>query len=466
MPYDPRKDGMRETARGTSIPHVSYHTPVADAPVQPRKRRRSQPSPKAASVTRAAETVSTSPAALTSSTALRRTPRRRRRQFRVPWRPVLTVVAVLPAIVAVGLAVYYVATLPPRPDPTPVAEAPVVYVTATFPPNLVLTATSILPPGYIESLSQTPGSLFATPELTPPTVTPAFEAATSEATPVFSIASTKIVYVCNVGEHNGGDEICIMNADGSNQRQLTFLRGTDYYPSLSPDGRTVVFSSQRGNAPFDIYAVNAVGGDVWQITDDPCQDMAPEFSPDGSRIVFTSTRNSGGTCGDQNIWIMNADGSNQIQLTHVTSIDPSWSPDGQFISFTSNRRGVNDLYMMNADGSNVRQVTNGMGVGGRNDWSADGGWLAFYAGPEGDKDIYLVPIECSLMEIGCSRPLIRRLTDGGNNKGPSFSPDGQWITFTSGHEQGNEILIMRVDGSEMIALTSNNLSDWMPRWGW
>jgi Tol biopolymer transport system component len=161
------------------------------------------------------------------------------------------------------------------------------------------------------------------------------------------------------------------------------------------------------------------------------------------------------------------DGSNPVQITFEPSneIDPSWSPDGSMISFTSNRKGINELFIMNADGSDIRQVTTGMSIGGRNDWSPDGRWLTFYAGVP-TKEVYLVPIECAQLVVGCDRSLIRRLTDGGNNKGPSFSPDGLWITYASGNGANNEIMIIRIDGSEVTRLTDNNTSDWQPRWGW
>jgi Tol biopolymer transport system component len=69
------------------------------------------------------------------------------------------------------------------------------------------------------------------------------------------------------------------------------------------------------------------------------------------------------------------------------------------------------------------------------------------------------------MGTGCDRTLIQQLTRGGNNKGPSFSLDGQWITYASERDGDNEVMIVRVDGSDIRVLTSNNYPDWQPRWG-
>ncbi len=388
--------------------------------------------------------------------------RRRRRTQNLPILPILAAVVLVPALVA---AILVALRLPRLRPPGASLQLPRVVVTAT--PNNVLaqTATSVLPPEYILALSQTPPALAevtADPAAAflAPTVTPAFV----PATPSFLAANAgigQIVYVCFV---NGSDEICLMNADGSEQRQLTSTAGTDWYPSISPDGQLIVFSSQRGNGPFDIYAVSALGGEARRLTRNLGDNYAPEISPDGTRIVFTSTY---GPQGDQNIWVMNSDGSNPVRLTDSAAddIDPTWSPDGQQISFASNRSGTKELFIMNADGTGIRQLTSGVGIGGRNDWSSDGRWLTFYAGPGSDKDIFIIPIECAQIAGGCDRSLIRQLTDGGSNKGPSFSPDNQWITFASSRDGDNEIMIMRIDGSSATALTANTIADWQPRWG-
>jgi TolB protein len=341
----------------------------------------------------------------------------------------------------------------------PPAPPPVVYVTATSDPSLGIIPTPVLPAEFFEALTATaPPSPVAQPaEPTNPfiTATPGVPTAAG-----FSLANSTIAYVCFVENY---DELCLMNGDGSNQRQITETSVTDFYPSLSVDGRLLAFSSIRDVRHFDVYLMDLQSGNILRVTRNMGDNYAPEISPDGTRIVFVSTRSGG-----QDVWVMNADGSNSTRLTFTDAddIDPTWSPDGQQIAFASNRNGLTDLYVMNADGSNVRQMTFDVNLGGRSDWSNDGRYFTFYAGGSGDKNIYILSAECALpgAQPGCAAEPIR-LTDGGNNKGPSFSPDGQWITFAANYGGDNDVYIMRIDGSELQRLTSSPWADWQPRWG-
>ena len=275
-----------------------------------------------------------------------------------------------------------------------------------------------------------------------------------------------IVYTCFDG---ASDDLCLMAADGSGQQVIADDPATDWYAALGPRGEQVVFSSRRTGA-FEIYRLSLAGGEPQQLTRGLGGNYAPELSPDGTRIVFASSVN-----GKLDLYVMGADGGNVTRLTDhpADDIDPTWSPDGTQVAFASNRTGTNELYIMEvpagpgAPGQNVRQVTSGsdMQEGGRSDWSPDGSTLAFYAGDPGDKNLFLVPVACAGQPGGCGPEAYTRLTDGGNNKAPSFSPDGQWIAFASNLYGDNDVFIMRVDGTGWRQLTSQTEADWQPRWG-
>jgi Tol biopolymer transport system component len=96
------------------------------------------------------------------------------------------------------------------------------------------------------------------------------------------------------------------------------------------------------------------------------------------------------------------------------------------------------------------------------DWSPDGQWLG-HAGTRGE--LFIVPAVCGDQPQPCGPDSMVRLTNGGNNKAPSFSPDSQWVTFASQLDGDNEIWIMRLDGSGLTQLTFNSYADWQPRWG-
>ncbi len=262
--------------------------------------------------------------------------------------------------------------------------------------------------------------------------------------------SGKIVYTCFF---DGFDEICIMDADGSNQKRLTEVKATDFYASLSTDGTWILFSSRRLEG-FQIYRMDLEGENVERLTAGIGSLYAPSLSPDGQTIVFTRERE-----GSQDIWVMDRDGSNPRSITDSSwdDIDPEWSPDGTQISFASNRSGSRQLYVVDANGDNIRKITPELpDMGGRNDWSPDGQMLTFYAGPQYDHDIYLIDVDGDNL---------RQLTDGGDNLGPSFSPDADWITFTSYRDGNNEIYIMNIYGGQVTRLTKNAWSEWQPRWG-
>lgn len=256
--------------------------------------------------------------------------------------------------------------------------------------------------------------------------------------------SGKIVYVCYVKQI---DQICIMNADGSGREQLTDFQATAFYPSLSPDGNTVYFSS-RQNGNYEIYSISVDGNDLQRLTNGIGSLYAPELSPDGERVIFTNNGNG--------LWVMKPDGGNPHPISNRDDIDPTWSPDGSMISFASSRSGVRQVFVMNADGSNVQQVTDLNNMGGRSTWSPDGTKLAFYRGPAGDHNIYVINVDGTGLA---------QLTNGGDNLGPSWSPDGNWIAFTSFRDGNNEIYIIHPDGTGVTRLTNNSISDWQPRWG-
>ena len=261
--------------------------------------------------------------------------------------------------------------------------------------------------------------------------------------------SGKIVFTCFI---NQIDQICLMNADGTDRKQLTDFGATSFYASLSPDGKTIYFSSKESGS-FEIYSINIRGRGLQRLTKNIGTLYAPEVSPNDERIIFTNN-----TEGSQRIWIMRWDGRNPHAITNgpYDDIDPTWSPDGSMIAFASSRTGQRQLYVMEADGSNVFQVTNLPEMGGRSTWSPNGARLAFYAGPAENHNIYIVNADGTGLV---------QLTNGGDNLGPSWSPDGNWITFTSFRDGNNEIYIIRADGTELTRLTNSPISDWQPRWG-
>lgn len=321
------------------------------------------------------------------------------------------------------------------------APEPTVVLTNT--PTLTNTTVTVAAPSLTPTLEPTltpePTPTFEpTPRPTAPSVPPALVQPTTP--------TGRIVYTCFV---DGVDQICIIDADGSNQRQLTFNQATNFYPSFSPDGRQIVFTSRRDGA-FGIYIMNSDGSDQRLIAQGGGGLYAPVISPDGRQIAYTS---------DGNIWVMDIDGSNARVLTDTpdTDLNPAWSPDGVQISFFSNRDGVNGHYIMDANGGNLRRVPVDLPeIAERSEWSPDGRWLVFHTGLQSNRNIYIIAVDGSDLY---------RVTRGGNSYVPSFSPDGQWLAFNSFRGGNTQLLIMRLDGSDATQLTFENYNNWQPRWG-
>ena len=166
-------------------------------------------------------------------------------------------------------------------------------------------------------------------------------------------------------------EIYLMNPDGANPINLTqSVERADGHSSWSPDGKQIAFTSAerfkwRGGYCLNIWVMDADGGHPRNLTNHDALDQTPDWSPDGRRIAFTSDRNrdwelGNDVMGNWEIYVMNADGTNPINLTNHPTVDrsPDWSPDGRQIAFTSDRDGNFEIYVMNADGPNPINLTN------------------------------------------------------------------------------------------------------------
>lgn len=186
----------------------------------------------------------------------------------------------------------------------------------------------------------------------------------NDITPVFSPDGTRIAFV---SERDGNREVYICNADGSGQRNITNNPAHDLHPSWSADSARLLFSSNRGKADaddYDIYQVAADGSGLERITDGPEIDTYASWSPDGTRIV---TRRVIDDKRNNEVFVMNADGSDAVNLTNTPDdYDgwPVWSPDGSKIAYATGPAqgpggtlGNHYIHTMNADGSGKTQLT-------------------------------------------------------------------------------------------------------------
>ncbi|MBI2504748.1 MAG: PD40 domain-containing protein [Candidatus Latescibacteria bacterium] len=205
----------------------------------------------------------------------------------------------------------------------------------------------------------------------------------------------------------------------------------------------------------EIYVMNADGSGQINLTNYPGVDYQPCWSPDGTQIAFTSERTGRG-----DIYVMNADGTGVTRLTSDSDLDgqPSWSPDGTKIAFMSTRDPNppnGEIYVMNADGSGQTRLTNNPARDADPSWSPAGTEIAFmsstYDGKDGNGAIYL---------MNADGGGLKRLSNSvaGWVGEPSWSPDGTQIAFAS------DIFIdaINTNGSGQTHLIYNAA---LPSWG-
>lgn len=181
------------------------------------------------------------------------------------------------------------------------------------------------------------------------------------------------------GEFPRGREVFVVNADGTDKRWLTSNNLGHEYPTLSPDGKRILFTSYR-TGKWKFYVMNPDGTDERDLGMAPTSDILndparPEWSPDGTQFVFPLTRDN-----RRYLHLADADGTNVREIPNGRGIYPHWSRDGRKLVFFSG----NNLHSINIDGTDRRQLT-------RNDpaaetrpnypqWSHDGAFIYFLRG--------------------------------------------------------------------------------------
>jgi Tol biopolymer transport system component len=193
--------------------------------------------------------------------------------------------------------------------------------------------------------------------------------------PAYSPDGSKIAYVC------GRFELCVMNADGTDQGRLTtsgWPQRWEYvdHPSWSADGSKIAFAS-NAEGRFHVYVINADGTGVQRLPGTTWNDDDPAWSPDGAKIAFDRYRSW--AVARNAIYVMNADGTHPRALTSMAKSDwgPSWSADGTKILFVRREGEYTHPFVMNVDGTGKTQLRkNYFCDDSRPAWSPTGSVLA------------------------------------------------------------------------------------------
>ena len=277
-------------------------------------------------------------------------------------------------------------------------------------------------------------------------------------------------------------------------RQVTF-GGENAEAYFSRDGKWLTFQSTReGNACDQQYVMRSDGTGLKRVSNGRGKTTCGWFLPDGQRLFFASSHAHDSTCPPRpdpskgyvwgldrfDIYTVNRNGSGLRRLTNydVYTAEGVLSPDGRRMVFTSLKDGDLDIYTMNVDGTNVRRLTTTPGYDGGPWWSPDGtkivyrAWhppdsagLADYRGLLAQRMVRPSRMELWVMNADGSDQ--RQITNlGGANFGPSWTPDGRRIVFSSNYKNPRsrnfELYLVNLDGSGLEQITNHEEFDGFP----
>ena len=215
-------------------------------------------------------------------------------------------------------------------------------------------------------------------------------------------------------------------------------------PSLLPRGNGLLAFRSDRTGDNEIFTMNPDGSDQLDITNDASSDTDPAWSADGTKLAFTSNRT-----GNNDIFTMNPGGSGLADLTNTPASEsqPAWSPDGTEIAYMLRRRGNDEICVINADGTHRRNLTKNPASDSDPAWSADGAHIAFTSDRTGNREVFVMGVDGS------------DVTDLTNNAAPdsqpAWSPDETEIAFTTFRGGSSEVYVMAADGTSQTDLSND-----------
>jgi len=268
-----------------------------------------------------------------------------------------------------------------------------------------------------------------------------------------SLLGSRIYFV---SKRSGSDEIWAMDWDGGNQTQLTRLKALSAFPTVSPDGSRVAFTTWARGTPRIMMIDSMSGRALPFYNQEASMNANASFTPDGKQIYYAST--AGGLA---QIFVADVNGQGFRRVSHRDAVEaePKVNPKNPAVLLFASGPGHEQIYQMTADGVGVSRVTNGEGEASNPAWNPDGqhfafSWTSGYA--KGDFNIFI-------MDIG-SRQYVQLTHGEGRNENPSWAPDGRHLVFASTRSGKSQIYTMLADGTQVKQLTTQG-DNRSPVWG-
>jgi len=244
-------------------------------------------------------------------------------------------------------------------------------------------------------------------------------------------------------------EIYLSNIEGKSKIKITNHAGGDGYAAWSPDGKRIAFYAKySGNKTWSIHTMNSDGSNRKRLTHAENKwDNSPTWTPDGKKIAFSREYKDSKNDWQAEVWMMNSDGSELIQIKPLKGGGPYFTPDSKILFHSEYKNKKSEINIADIDGSNIIQLTHNEAEEWHPEISPDGKHIAFMSNRDGNHEIY------TMNRDGSNQ---KRLT---NNKDddwyPSWSPDGSKIMFSREEKDGGHIYIMNRDGSSAKKLINN-----------
>jgi Tol biopolymer transport system component len=238
-----------------------------------------------------------------------------------------------------------------------------------------------------------------------------------------------------VSKDDGDEDIFLQRVGGENPVNLTRDHsGDDFNPAFSPDGERIAFCSDRDGA--GIFVMGATGESPRRVSD---QGFHPAWSPDGTRLVYTTERvvDPYGRATVAKLWVVDVETLDRTLLFEGDAVEPRWSPNGERIAYWTywfKIQGQREILTIPAAGGESVAVTNDVHTDWGPVWAPDGRWLYFLSDRGGSPDLWRVRIDESSGEV-LGRP--QAVTTGVSRvMQASISGDGGRIALTAGRESG------------------------------
>jgi Tol biopolymer transport system component len=231
--------------------------------------------------------------------------------------------------------------------------------------------------------------------------------------------------VCSIKAPVGRDLYLIDPVTGTRQ-QLTAETGDNFYASVSPDGRYIVFLSDRTGTPH-VWRIDIDGSNVKQLTN-TAEDLNANISPDGRWVAYTSFQNKG------TVWKVAIDGGQPVQITDKASDIPAFSPDGKQIACGYLDRTLQLAIVPSDGGQPIKTFSIPVGLNTNHRWSADGRALIYGVTQKGVTNLWAQPIDGSPP---------KQLTNFASESIFSFdlSRDGKQVALSRGTQSSDVVLI-------------------------